>query len=233
MRKINSFRRAVLTQYNPTFFLTNHIKDVNDMFLYNQHAERLPKYYALAWKVMVGGKSKDGKNRDYLEEYLSHGMAQTSIFEYDLSNAGRRTKKMKAKSVMMALPKGFNEINFIVEQVPRLAVYMETVDRLEKQRKNGGNTYTDEEIKTIAGYQASDATLNFGRSGTYVKAANTYGCTFLNAGVQGMDRFRRMFTQIKDGNKQAIAMNVIGLMVKCTMLGLGSNWILDWIFGGD
>lgn len=233
MRKINAFRRAVLTQYNPTFFLTNHIKDVNDMFLYNQHAERLPKYYALAWKTMVGGKAKDGKNRDYLEEYLSHGMAQTSIFEYDLSNSGRRTKKMKAKKVLMALPDGFNEVNFIVEQVPRLAVYMETVDRLESQRTKGGNTYTDEEIKTIAGYQASDATLNFGRSGTFVKAANTYGCTFLNAGVQGMDRFRRMFTQIKDGNKQAVAMNVIGLVVKSILLGLGSNWILDWIYGGD
>ena len=234
LRRINEFRRGVLTQYNPTFFITNHIKDVQDMFLYNQHAHRLAKYYPLAWKVMAGSL-KDGSNRDYLQEYLSLGMSNASIFEYDEVQGGRRSKKSKAKRIAKLVTgmQAFDNINFVVEQVPRLAVYMETVDRLETQRKNGGNSYTDEEIRSIAGYQASDATLNFGRSGTVVKAGNTYGMTFLNAGVQGMDRARRMFTQIKDGDARTVTLNVLGLVFKSIMFGLGSNWILDWLYGGD
>ena len=245
MRKINTCRRAVLTQYNPTFFITNHIKDVNDMFMYNQHAHRLPKYYALAWDIMISSKIDTStgsvEKRDYLQEYLAHGMSQSSVFEYDYANKvygwqrdskGKKVLKTVGKGVKKPL-EAFDSLNFVVEQVPRLAVYMETVDRLEKQRAKGGNAYTDEEIKTIAGYQASDATLNFGRSGTIVKAANTYGFTFLNAGVQGMDRARRTITQIKDGDKRTVIMNILGLTFKSIVFGLGANWIMDWIYGGD
>ncbi|MGN0963165.1 MAG: hypothetical protein ACI4PP_06275, partial [Clostridia bacterium] len=57
LRKFNSLRRGVLTQYNPTFWFTNGIKDLQDLFIYNQHAERLPKFYALAVKTMFAGKA--------------------------------------------------------------------------------------------------------------------------------------------------------------------------------
>ena len=232
-RKMNNIRRGILTQYNPTFWLTNGIKDIQDMYLYNQHAQRLPKFHLEAAKTMFAGTFGKGKNEEALEEYLSFGMSQASIFEYDNTNSGRRTKRARVNEALRKPIDAFNGLNFMVEQTPRLAVYMETMDRLEKQRKNGGNTYTDEEIKTIAAYQASDATLNFGRGGTVVKAANTYGMTFLNAGVQGMDRFRRMFTQVKDGNKRAMIINICGLIMKLGIVGVGWNVLTDWIYGGD
>lgn len=233
LRKMNNLRRGVLTQYNPTFWLTNGIKDIQDMYLYNQHAQRLPKFHMEAAKIMFAGTFGKGKNEEALEEYLSFGMSQASIFEYDNTNSGRRTKRERVNESLRLPIEAFNGLNFMVEQTPRLAVYMEAADRLSKQRKNGGNTYTDEEIKTIAAYQASDATLNFGRSGTVVKEMNTYGFTFLNAGVQGMDRFRRMFTQIKDGNKKAVVINVCGLIMKLGIVGVGWNVVTDWIYGGD
>ena len=234
LRKLNNIRRGVLTVYNPTFWLTGGSRDIQDMYIYNQHAQRLPKYHMLAIKTMLAGTFGKGENEDRLQEYLSFGMSQASIFEYDNTNAGRRSKKTRTKEIVLKPVEFFEGLNFMAEQTPRLAVYMETYDRLKsKQNKKGGNTYTDEEIKTIASYQASDATLNFGRSGSVVKEMNTYGFTFLNAGVQGMDRLRRTFTQIKDGDRKTAFINLFGLIMKMAIVGVGWNVITDYLYGGD
>ncbi|MGN0962871.1 MAG: peptidoglycan DD-metalloendopeptidase family protein, partial [Clostridia bacterium] len=176
---------------------------------------------------------EERKNEQLLQEYLSYGMSETSIFEYDDTRSGRRTKRKRISGAFKKPLDLFDGLNFAVEQTPRFAVYLETVDRLTRERDKGRNEYTDEDIKTIAVYRASDATLNFGRSGTVVKNLNTYGCTFLNAGVQGLDRFRRMFTQVKDGNKRAIIFNVIGLGVKLGLIGLTPGILSDILYGDD
>ena len=249
LRKFNDFRRGVLTQYNPTFWFTNGIKDLQDLFLYYPHAQRIPKYYAIAIKTMFAGNvtglkkgidkrrgkqtDEERKNEAMLQEYLAYGMAESSIFQYDETEGGRRKKRTKIKGALRKPLDLFDGLNFSVEQLPRFAVYLETIDRLEKQRKEGGNEYTDEEIKTIAVYNASDATVNFGRSGTVVKNLNTYGCTFLNAGVQGTSKFVRMFTQVKDGNKKALAFRALGLGVKLSIFGLSPRILSDIFYGDD
>ena len=249
LRKFNDFRRGVLTQYNPTFWFTNGIKDLQDLFLYYPHAQRIPKYYAIAIKTMFAGNvtglkkgidkrrgkqtDEERKNEAMLQEYLAYGMAESSIFQYDETEGGRRKKRTKIKGALRKPLDLFDGLNFSVEQLPRFAVYLETIDRLEKQRKKGGNEYTDEEIKTIAVYNASDATVNFGRSGTVVKNLNTYGCTFLNAGVQGTSKFVRMFTQVKDGNIKTIAFRALGLGVKLSIFGLSPRILSDIFYGDD
>lgn len=249
LRKFNDFRRGVLTQYNPTFWFTNGIKDLQDLFLYYPHAQRIPKYYAIAIKTMFAGNvtglkkgidkrrgkqtDEERKNEAMLQEYLAYGMAESSIFQYDETEGGRRKKRTKIKGALRKPLDLFDGLNFSVEQLPRFAVYLETIDRLEKQRKKGGNEYTDEEIKTIAVYNASDATVNFGRSGTVVKNLNTYGCTFLNAGVQGTSKFVRMFTQVKDGNVKTIAFRALGLGVKLSIFGLSPRILSDIFYGDD
>ena len=249
LRKFNDFRRGVLTQYNPTFWFTNGIKDLQDLFLYYPHAQRIPKYYAIAIKTMFAGNvtglkkgidkrrgkqtDEERKNEAMLQEYLAYGMAESSIFQYDETEGGRRKKRTKVKGALRKPLDLFDGLNFSVEQLPRFAVYLETIDRLEKQRKKGGNEYTDEEIKTIAVYNASDATLNFGRSGTVVKNLNTYGCTFLNAGVQGTSKFVRMFTQVKDGNVKTIAFRALGIGVKLSIFGLSPRILNDIFYGDD
>lgn len=249
LRKFNDFRRGVLTQYNPTFWFTNGIKDLQDLFLYYPHAQRIPKFYAIAIKTMFAGNvsglkkgidkrrgkqtDEERKNEAMLQEYLAYGMAESSIFQYDETEGGRRKKRTKVKGALRKPLDLFDGLNFSVEQLPRFAVYLETIDRLEKQRKKGGNEYTDEEIKTIAVYNASDATVNFGRSGTVVKNLNTYGCTFLNAGVQGTSKFVRMFTQVKDGNVKALAFRALGLGVKLSIFGLSPRILSDIFYGDD
>lgn len=249
LRKFNDFRRGVLTQYNPTFWFTNGVKDLQDLFLYYPHAKRIPRFYAIAIKTMFAGNvtglkkgidkrrgkqtDEERKNEAMLQEYLAYGMAESSIFQYDETEGGRRKKRTKVKGALRKPLDLFDGLNFSVEQLPRFAVYLETIDRLEKQRKEGGNEYTDEEIKTIAVYNASDATVNFGRSGTVVKNLNTYGCTFLNAGVQGTSKFVRMFTQVKDGNVKALAFRALGLGVKLSIFGLTPRILSDIFYGDD
>lgn len=223
LRNINNVRRGVLTQYSPTFPITNGIRDYFDMFIYNKHAHRLPKFHALALKGIF---TRSGKVGEMFNEYMSYGATNASIFEYANTNAGKKPRYTKARAVFEKI----DAINFMIEQSPRFAVYLETVDRLEKQRKKGKNKYTDEEIKTIASYNAADATLNFGRSGTYIKAANTYGATFLNAGVQGADRLRRMFAQTAEGTLKEQILSVIGLAIKAGLLGMAPNAIITVIW---
>ena len=225
MRKMNTLRRWVLTQYNPIFWATNGIKDSIDMYLYNQHAERLPLFQVKALSDIFHKKGHDS-----FAEYLSFGAASSSFFEYD---ERRRSKARKLKDKAAIPFKGIDFWNFLIEQWPRYTVYLEECDRLTKEREKGKNEYSDEEIKTISAYRAADATVNFGRSGTVVKAANTYGATFLNAGVQGMDRFRRMFTQVKGENKQETLLNILGLRIKLTAVGLAPSMIADWLYGGN
>lgn len=219
LRNVNNVRRGVLTRYSPTFPITNGIRDYFDMFIYNKHAHRLPKFHALALKGIF---TRSGKVGEMFNEYMSYGATNASIFEYANTNAGKKPRYTKARAVFEKI----DAINFMIEQSPRFAVYLETVDRLEKQRKKGKNKYTDEEIKTIASYNAADATLNFGRSGTYIKAANTYGATFLNAGVQGADRLRRMFAQTAEGTLKEQILSIIGLAIKASLLGMAPNAII-------
>lgn len=242
LRKSNNVRRGLLTQYNPTFPITNGIKDTIDMYLVNQHAHRLPKFQLVALKKMASASEE-------WQEYLARGASHASIFEYanrDTLQEGSQVWKTPKKGLrkLKNVPATFDALNFLVEQWPRFTVYLETVDRLKKEsakpvrsrKKVTGERwrrYSDEEIKTIAAYRAADATVNFGRSGTAVKYANTYGFTFLNAGVQGADRYRRAIMQVKGDTKRATLINVLGLMIKAVGVGMGTSIAAGLIYGGD
>ena len=221
-RNINNFKRGTLTTYNPVFTLTNGLKDLQDMFIYNLHAEKLPFYYGKAWTGIIADNTQVAKE---WKKYLANGAANASIFEYENTVGGKKknTSKLYDKTL-----KRIDDVNFLVEQAPRFAVYLETKDRLTRQQKKGLNEYTERDIEMLAMLAAADATLNFGRSGTLVKYLNTYGFTFLNAGVQGMDRLARTVKQTKDESVLRTAANLTGLILKMAMLGIApalANWL--------
>ncbi len=218
-RTANNVKRALVTTYNPVFTFTNGIKDLQDLFIYNQHAHRLPGYYGRA----LGGITGIGRNKKLQEkwkQYLAMGASNASIFEYESTRSGRRGMAVVAFDKTIGM---IDAVNFAVEQAPRFAVYLETLNRI-------GDTPDNRAIAMLA---AADATLNFGRSGTTVKALNTYGATFLNAGVQGMDRLGRTVKQVKGETARETAVNAVGLMVKCAILGIAPAVIGHLFFAGD
>jgi len=223
LRNINNFKRGTLTTYNPVFTLTNGIKDLQDMFIYNLHSEKLPFYYGKSWAGIISDNTEVAKE---WRRYLASGAANASIFEYDNTVGGKKKNVSKLYDHTL---KHIDDVNFLVEQAPRFAVYLETKDRLTKQNKKGLNQYSKRDIEMQAMLAAADATLNFGRSGTLVKYLNTYGATFLNAGVQGMDRLVRTFRQTKDESKIKMAENIAGLVIKMAIWGIApslANWLL-------
>lgn len=223
LRNVNNFKRGTLTTYNPVFTLTNGLKDLQDMFIYNKHAEKLPYYFGKAWTGIIADNTKVAQE---WKRYLANGAANASIFEYDNTVGGKKKNPSKLYDKTL---KHIDDVNFLVEQAPRFAVYLETKDRLTRQNKKGLNQYTKRDIEMQAMLAAADATLNFGRSGTLVKYLNTYGVTFLNAGVQGMDRLVRTFKQTKGETNIQTALNVTGLVIKMALFGIApslANWLI-------
>ena len=77
-------------------------------------------------------------------------------------------------------------------------------------------------------YNAREVTINFNRGGVITKAMNRNGFTFLNASVQGFDKFIRNFS----GQNGAIG--VVGALMKATMYGVAPALFNHIIFaGGD
>ena len=167
IRKIDSFRKALLTDKNPMFLATNMMKDAFDAPLNSKYPLLFAKNYARAVKEIT-------TNGKYYQQYQALGGLQNSYFEKsEFQKEGSKTNPLTW------IEKGNNAI----EQFPRLAEFISTME------KTGD---IDEAM-----YNAAEITTNFKRGGDVTKAANRNGVTFLNASVQGFDKQIRNFTDIQ------------------------------------
>ena len=109
VRKIDSVRKALLTDKNPMFLATNMMKDAFDAPLNSKHPARFIKNYPRAVMQII-------KNGNYYQQYQALGGLQNSYFE-----KGEGFTKQKGKYN----PLGWIEkANNAVEQFPRLAEFM-------------------------------------------------------------------------------------------------------------
>lgn len=159
---IMSAHRGVLTEYNPTFMLTNAIKDTQDVLLNSQHPVKTYANFPVAIKEMLT------KGKWYTER-IENGGEQDTYFEKD-SNTFAKEKSTLRKIVGFPLDK-ISQANNFIEQIPRLAEYIAS-------RKNGASI---EE----AMLDSARVTTNFAAGGDVTKFLNRNGFTFLNASVQG------------------------------------------------
>ena len=155
---ITKAHRGLLTEYNPTFMLTNAIKDVQDVFLNSQHAARtyanLPKAFA---ELATKGH--------WYNEYMENGGEQNTYFD-GKTNAFTQEKKGIAKWLG-----AISVANNFIERAPRLAEYIAS-------REAGASV-------EVAMLDAARVTTNFAAGGDITKFLNRNGATFLNASVQG------------------------------------------------
>ena len=97
-------------------------------------------------------------------------------------------------------------------------------------------TKSVDEVLDEAMYNAAEITTNFKRGGTLTKIANRNGATFLNASVQGFDKFIRNFTDVVDttGAKPKInSKAAVKLMLKATIFGVTTSMLNDAMNGDD
>ena len=196
LQKITSIHRSLLTSSNPLFIVTNFFKDFQDGMFNSKYASRFVKNYGKALnEVITKGK--------YYESYMANGGMTNTYFDYN-EGITKQSNKFVQK---------IRNINEIVEQLPRLAEFISTLE--------------DGKSLNEALYNAAEITTNFKRGGDIAKALNRNGANFLNASVQGFDKFYRNFS----GNNGA--KGYINILAKATIMGILPSIINHMLLSDD
>ena len=203
LNKLNNIRRGLLTEYNPTFMITNPLKDIQDGSINSKH----PKQFA---KNLIEAVKQIKNNGQYKKLYIANGGAYETYFNY---NTGTNIAPSKLDKIIPL--KKISEANEIIEMTPRLAEFISSIE-------------AGESIET-AMYNAAEITTNFKRGGDFVKTLDRNGVTFLNAGVQGMVKQVR---NIQEAKVQGIR-GVAKLIVRSAVVGLVPTLIMGMIWDDD
>lgn len=203
----NNIRRGLLTEYNPTFMVTNPIKDVQDVLINSQHPARtyvsMPEAAKELWQK--GGK--------WYKEYMENGGEQNTYFDKQ-SNTFDKEKSALRKALGFPLDK-ISEANNFIERIPRLAEYIAS-------RKSGASI-------DVAMLDAARVTTNFAAGGDVTKFLNRNGFTFLNASVQG---FNQQIRNIREAKRNGLK-GVMALAAKVTLAGLPALLLNSLLWDDD
>lgn len=205
VRGVSKLQRALLTDRNPLFILTNFFKDIGDAPLNSKFSAG--EFYATYPRAIAEMLGKS----DLWKQYVARGGKENTYFD---------TKKGEIKEPNNVLLKGGKKIfdivenmNQFIEQAPRFTEFLLTLDK-------GGTI--DEAI-----YNSAEVTTNFARGGEITKILNRNGFNFLNASVQGFDK------QIRNFTTQPGAKAYIKLLTKVAVLGIAPAMLNHLILGDD
>lgn len=201
LEKASKLHRDMLTTYSIGFALNNPIKDFGDAMFYTKYSQsQFVKNYSKALNEIATKGS-------LYQKYLALGGMDNSYFEY-----GGKVQ-LKSKKGLAKVAEKIKQANNILETAPRLAEFISTLE-------NGGS-------EAEAMYNASDITTNFKRGGEWTKVANKYGANFLNASVQGFDKYIRTFTNVNN------VKDAVKLISRAILLGATPILLNSLIYGDD
>lgn len=193
IKSANDMYKRLITSLSPMFTIRNFARDIQDAGLYTKDLKGFVRNYPRAWSEM--------KNNGRLwQKYKALGGTGSSFFDYEKGirlNDGNWFQKNVSDRI--------ETINMMVEQAPRFAEFLSTVEK-------GGESYAN---LTQAMYDAADITTNFGRSGTWGRTLNTTFVPFFNPSIQGFDKMIRRFTQnpsAKDWTVLVIRLAAMGIL---------------------
>lgn len=182
LQKVNNIHRSLLTSSNPLFIVTNFFKDFQDGAFNSKYSSKFIKNYGKALnEICTKGK--------YYESYMANGGMSNTYFDYETGI--KKTNKFVEK---------IRNANEIVEQLPRLAEFISTLE--------------DGKSLNEALYNAAEITTNFKRGGDITKAINRNGVNFLNASIQGLDK------QFRNFSGQNGAKGYVNLLAKATIMSI-------------
>ena len=203
LQKVSKARRNLLTTWSPTFIITNPVKDIQDAVFNSKYTKDMLKNYPTSFIELSRAKNETAKQ--FLALYGSGNTQGDYSIDSGLNNgiAKKNTKFLK----------GISKLNNIVELAPRYAEFKASLEN--------GATVPE------AMYNAREITTNFNRGGTITKALNRNGATFLNASVQGFDKFIRNFSG-ENGAK-----GVASALLKAGLFGVLPGVFNELVFGGN
>ena len=182
--KLTSPMKALTTQYNPLFALTNIIRDAQTYTINNTATKPLQaqKNYVKAIAGII-------RRSDAYNQYRALGGSQNGYFGkniYEQAESRVNPKAVKGKRKAIEVLKtpltAVEKMGEFTEKIPRFAEYLNTVENL-------GDTDAG---RLQASLNAADVTVNFNRSSTLSTLANAW-VPYFNAGLQGADKtFRQI-----------------------------------------
>lgn len=175
IRKATAPIRAGITTYNPLFGITNSVRDLQTSFV-NTDAGML-EYFGNIGRAV----SERAKNSEKWQTFIALGGhrsgfvgSQRAFTSVALSEGNTASKLVKGAGDVLSAPAEYTETLF------RFAEYLHGV-------KKYGDT---PDGRRQAALGAADVTVNFSRSGTVTKMADSF-TLYLNANVQGLDKMAR------------------------------------------
>jgi len=211
LQKISEIRRNILTTWNPSFILTNSMKDIQDGMFNSKYTKDMIKNYPGAFIELA---TQSTETAQQFTSLYGSGMVMGDYKIDSLSKVSKNMDISQLNKIVKILPNA----NEIVELAPRYAEFKASL-------QNGCSV-------TEAMFNARDLTTNFNRGGYITKALNRDGATFLNASVQGFDKLIRNLTG-QNGTK-GVAVGVAGIMTKVAVLGIAPAMFNAMAFGaGD
>ena len=208
---LSQLRKAVITSANPIFTLfTNPTKDVQDAIRNTKYLKKYPR--ALAQAV-----SEIRTNGELSQLYDNLGIRASSYIGQDIEKA---FNKINTDSKLSKFLDKVRNIGENIEKIPRLAEFIASLE--------AGNSVDQ------AAYDAAEITTNFKRGGTWVKTADKYGFTFLNASVQGFEKqIRNAKGDINKIKKNGVK-GLISVLAQLTLAsGLPLRMLLDYLWRDD
>jgi hypothetical protein len=170
---ITNVFKGLITQKNPIFAVRNIFKDTPTSYVYG--STKNPIKFAKD----LGGAFKDiTTNSANFQRYKAVGGGGGNFF--NSSNVARSAEQLIGKEgIAKKVLGGIEKFNNLTETAPRLAEFNRVFEKTGDVEK--------------ALFAANDVSVNFSRGGDITKTLDRNGVAYLNAGVQGLDKFFRGF----------------------------------------
>lgn len=209
--------KKLVTSMSPAFMIRNAIRDLQDAGLNSKHPLLFAKSLSRAWIELVN-------NSENWQTYRAYGGFSSTVFEskgvtgnvdergFEILGIKDRIQSDKELSVsdikyLKSLFTGVENVNAAVEQIPRFAEYLASIE--------AGETIEQ------AIYNSAEVTTNFGRRGATTKQLNSTIIPFLNPAIQGFDKiFRNVSDAAKAGDAKQVTKAMGTLLGKAILIGM-------------
>lgn len=168
-RKVTNVYKGLITQKNPLFAVRNVVRDIPTYLINSEETNPIKSVGSLgkAYKEIL-------TNGELLNRYKAVGGGRANFFAGDSARAAKNI--LKNPNPLARIVGGIEKFNNVLETAPRLAEFNNVLKK------------TGDVDKAL--YAANDVTTNFSRNGDITKSIDA-GVPYLNAGVQGIDKFGR------------------------------------------
>lgn len=202
-----SILKAGATGYNPMFFISNVPMDIANVLFFTDIYDDsiLPvSFFKVSRNVTqmsaglveadAGIKSKRSEEAtQLLEEYIENGGMMEFFYTYGQQGIKGMAMRLEeegklglSNTTKKVLKKAGHALQYTGEKTElgmRLASFKQVKEKLTRERKQGKNEYTDDQIKAIAVAKARK-TMDFNQGGVSAKKLDRW-VPYLNAAIQG------------------------------------------------